>query len=87
MELVYTQCDNATYKRYGKGILFSNGMALNETASDIFDLCDGAHSLNAIVDCLYEMYDCDKAKLTCDVQECLSYMLEQHLITQVQSTP
>lgn len=79
----FIRVDSNDYRRYGKGILFANGCALNEVATAIFDMCDGHMNVDEIVDCLYEEYDCDKELLLEDVSECIRQMLENKLIVKL----
>lgn len=76
----YIKNSSKSFRRYGKGILFSNGCALNEIATIIFDLCDGKTTVESIVDHLFEEYDCEKDVLSNDVKECINYMLDNELI-------
>lgn len=75
---------NNDYRRYGKGILFSNGYALNETATFIFDHCNGFSSVDDIVHAFLDEYDCDNAdSCTKDVLDCIFYLLESNLVSEV----
>ena len=80
----YIRVGSNDYRRYGKGILFSNGCALNEIATVIFDLCDGRMTVASIVDFIYEEYDCDKDVIRNDVCECIQFLLENNIISKVQ---
>lgn len=80
MNICYIQNPAKDYRRYGKGILFSNGCALNEVATHIFDMCNGKTTVDVMVDQLFWEYDCEKSILAADVNECLSYMLQNELI-------
>lgn len=80
MSVLYKKNGTESYRRYGKGILFSNGIALNETATYIFDMCDGEISFQDILDNLRESYQCDNETLSDDLKACLEYMEEKGLI-------
>ena len=76
----YVRNSNQDFRRYGKGILFSNGCALNETATAIFDMLDGKTSVDAIIESIYNEYDCERDVLEKDINECIGYMIENGLI-------
>lgn len=80
---IYTQSNNE-YRSYGKGILFNNGCALNETASLIFRQCDGENNLSDIINTLSNEYDISVEELLTDVKACVEEMLENGIIAEVQ---
>ena len=79
---IYTQ-NNNEYRSYGKGILFNNGFALNETASQIFRQCDGENNLSDIINVLSSEYDVSAEELLADVNACIEEMLENDIITEI----
>jgi len=75
---------NNEFRIYGKGILFNNGFALNETASFIFKMCNGENSLIEIINALSNDYNVPNAELLLDVRSCIEEMLKNELIVKVQ---
>jgi hypothetical protein len=61
------------YRKYGKGILFNDGCALNETASIVFELCDGFHTIDSIIQYFYDHYICNN--IDNDVEDCIEQLL------------
>jgi len=80
---IFTQTNNE-YRSYGKGILFNNGFALNETASLIFRQCDGKNSVSSIINALSSEYEVSTEELITDVDACIKEMLENNIIAEVQ---
>ena len=50
---------------------------VSESAARIWELCDGNHTLDQIVDSLAEIYDAPRTKIDDDAREFLA-LLEQH---------
>ena len=50
---------------------------VNESAARIWELCDGNHTLEQIVDNLADIYDAQRSKIDDDAREFLA-LLEQH---------
>lgn len=76
---------NEQYKVYGKGILFNNGLALNELAAFIFRNCIKCSSREEIADLIMKEYDIqDRNEVLSDVNNCLDDMIEQELLVEEQ---
>ncbi|HII92344.1 MAG TPA: PqqD family protein [Methanosarcina sp.] len=71
------------FRRFPKGVLFENGIALNETAYSIFELCNGQSSIYDIAIKLNEQYECSECSIsemiTC-VENTLKLLAEENLI-------
>lgn len=75
------QIKNEQYKIYGKGILFNNGLALNDVAAFIFMNCAKCASRDEIVDLIMKEYNIqDRSVVLEDVNACLDDMVEQELL-------
>lgn len=61
----------------GKGVYISN------TAVEIFDLCDGNHSLKDLIDAIMSEYDVDFDTCAADVENCIESLVLQGIISQV----
>jgi len=75
--------NNNEYNRYNKGILFNNGLALNETSTLIFLACDGVNSMEHIVEKLAREYEVTSDEARADVQECIKALEDNSLIAEV----
>lgn len=76
--------ENNQYKVYGKGILFNNGLALNETATDIFLLCKSKKTFEQLVDGLEKIYEIkDINNFREEIRECLKIMKDNEIIKEV----
>lgn len=54
---------------------------LNPVGADIFMLCDGKHTISAIVDMLLERYEgASREKITDDVIDLITYLKKENLI-------
>lgn len=55
---------------------------LNPVGADIFMLCDGKHTISAIVDALLEQYEgASREQITNDVKDLISYLKRENLIS------
>lgn len=61
----------------GKGVYISN------TAIEIFNLCDGNHSLKDLIDAIMSEYDVDFDTCAADVESCIESLVLQGIISQV----
>ena len=52
----------------------------DETALDVLQRCDGATSIDALVDDLVTVYGADRAEIAADVTELLSGLLEKRVL-------
>lgn len=69
------------FRRFPTGVLFENGIALNETAYAIFELCDGSSSVNDIAAKLSRRYDCPLPDLLLHVETTLKCLSEAGLLS------
>lgn len=72
------------YRQFPKGILFENGIALNETAFAIFNLCNGAFSINDIALKLSKQFNCPLSEVAPHIQKTLDLLAEADLIVQAE---
>jgi len=68
---------NQEWRQYEKGSLLENGLALNETATFIWNLCDGKKSINEIVVEVEKIYEIDQKKAKSDVVACLDILIDE----------
>ena len=61
----------------GKGIYISN------TAVEIFDLCDGGHSIKDLIDIIMSEHDVDFDTCAADVKSCVESLVLQGILLQV----
>jgi len=61
----------------GKGVYISN------TAVEIFDLCDGNHSLKDLIESIISEYDVDFYTCAADVESCIESLILQGIISRV----
>lgn len=61
----------------GKGVYISN------TAVEIFDLCDGNHSIKDLIDTIMSEYEVDFDTCLADVENCIELLVIQGIISQV----
>ena len=70
----------------GSGLLFDAGTAtaypINESAVRIWELCDGAHSVAAIVDDVESRYAMDRSTVESDALKLLDEFVERQLLEQ-----
>ena len=52
----------------------------DETALEVLQRCDGAKTINALVDDLVNAYEADRAEILADVTELLSGLLEKRVL-------
>ncbi len=64
-----------------KGSLSETGFALNRTAVDILNLCDGQTSVAIIIDNMVKKYETSRNEIVADVHETLELLKEANLIT------
>lgn len=53
---------------------------LNELGAEIWELVDGQHDLDAMIEHLLDIYDVEKTELTDDVTEFIDALLERSII-------
>lgn len=67
-------------REYEKGSLLENGIALNETATFIYKLCNGEKTVTEIIETLLEKYKVNKKKAQSDVINCIKELLGSNSI-------
>lgn len=82
LEKMYCK-NNDEYKVYNKGILFNNGLALNETSSFIFLACDSKNTILDIAKKLTVEYDVSLDDAQLDVIECIKALAENKLVIEM----
>lgn len=53
---------------------------MNQTATFVFDLCNGTHSKNEIIECLLGKYDVSREQAEKDVRETLKNMVDSKIL-------
>ncbi|AZT90767.1 PqqD family protein [Caldicellulosiruptor changbaiensis] len=75
------------YRIFKNGYLFSNGIALNKTAFEIWECCREPVDENIIVKKFFEKYtpqsDEDKKMIIEDIKNCLNLLIEGNLIERI----
>lgn len=79
LEKIYCK-NNDEYKIYNKGILFNNGLALNETSSFIFLACDSKNTILDIAKKLTVEYNVSLEEAQLDVIQCVEELTENELV-------
>lgn len=65
------------WRQYEKGSLLENGLALNETATFIFSLCDGKTPVSDIVRKVTSEFDIDPETAEKDTVDCVQLLIEE----------
>ncbi len=68
------------FRRFPKGVLYENGVALNNTAFAILKLCDGVLDIGDIAVRLSEGFGCPVDELIPHVKNTLELLTEANLI-------
>lgn len=74
------------YRNYPKGVLFENGIALNETAFSIFNLCDGKSTIPEIIRNMAQNYTCSEKEVEIHMESTLNLLEQADLITWTEKT-
>ena len=67
-------------RSYKSGIMMDNGLALNETAADIYRRCDGKTTIGDLIKTYGITYAIDHETATGDVQSVLSHLVDHQAI-------
>lgn len=65
------------WREYKKGSLLENGIAMNETATFIWKLCDGKTTIDKIISEVTKRYDVDRQAAEKDVLKLIKVLLEE----------
>lgn len=76
-----TRVSSLRSHRYRKATLFENGIAMNETASEIYDLCDGTRRIGDIMSEIGKTYQTSGVDIETDIRECLQSLAENGMIS------
>ena len=68
------------WREYKSGSLIENGIALNETATFVWKLCDGKGTINQIILELLKKYSVSKQKAKKDVLNCIKTLAKEKTI-------
>jgi len=68
------------FEEYKKGSLLENGIALNETATFIYKLCNSYNTVNEIIGMIFKNYKVNKQKAQEDVINCIKELLNSNSI-------
>jgi len=68
------------WREYKNGSLIENGIALNETATFIWKLCDGKRTINQIVVEVLKNYDVSEERARKDVLNCIKILIKEKTI-------
>lgn len=68
------------WREYEKGSLIENGIALNETATFIWKLCDGKRTIDQIIQKLMEEYRVSEKRAKRDVLNLIETLLKEKTI-------
>lgn len=68
------------WREYEKGSLIENGVALNETGTFIWKLCDGKTSIAKIIAAVTEKYDVKKQTAERNILDLLQLLVEENTL-------
>jgi len=68
------------WREYEKGSLIENGIALNETATFIWKLCDGKRTINEIISIMVDKYDVERKVAEKDIVDCIKILVKNGAI-------
>lgn len=66
------------WREYKKGSLIENGIALNETGTFIWKLCNGKTTVREIISALINKYEVDKRTAEKDVSALIKLLIEEN---------
>lgn len=76
--------NNVEYRKMQKGYLFVNGIAINETAFKIWNMCSDDITKEKILGFFYNEYqpetDTEKKLINDDINTCLTDLVEANLL-------
>lgn len=68
------------WREYKTGSLIENGIALNETGTFIWRLCDGKKTVAAIANALYRQFDVQKLKAENDTIKLIQLLVDENAL-------
>ncbi len=68
------------WREYKSGSLIENGIALNDTGTFIWKLCDGKTTIGKIINALIKKYDVDKQIAEKDVFGLIQLLIEENAL-------
>ena len=68
------------YRVYSKGSLLENGVVLNDTATFIYQKCNGKNTVSDILLKLYESYDIDRKTAKKDLLTVINSLINEAAI-------
>jgi len=68
------------WREYEKGSLIENGIALNETATFVWKLCNGKKTVNQIIHKVLKKYNVSEERAKRDVLDWIETLLEEKTI-------
>lgn len=79
-ETVFKHNPERTWRKYLKGVVVEPGIALNESATEIFTRVDGKKTFAQICQEVADVFDIDLATSTADTAELLADLKEQGIV-------
>lgn len=68
------------WREYKSGSLVENGIALNDTGTFIWKLCDGKTTISKIITALVKKYEVDKKAAKKDVLRLIQLLIEENAL-------
>jgi len=68
------------WREYKSGSLIENGIALNDTGTFIWKLCDGKTTINEIIAAVIKKYDVEKQNAEKDVLGLIQLQIEENAL-------
>jgi len=68
------------WREYKSGSLIENGIALNDTGTFIWKLCDGKTTINEIIAAVIKKYDVEKQNAEKDVLGLIKLLIEENAL-------
>lgn len=68
------------WREYKSGSLIENGIALNDTGTFIWKLCDGKTTISKIINALIKKYDVEKQTAEKDVFGLIQLLIEENAL-------
>jgi len=68
------------WREYRKGSLIENGIALNDTGTFIWRLCNGKTTIRKIIDAVIKKYEVDRKTAERDVLGLIKLLIEENTL-------
>lgn len=68
------------WREYKTGSLIENGIALNETGTFIWKMCDGKKTVAAIVDVLCRHFDVERSRAEKDTTKLIQLLVDENAL-------